>query len=144
MATYVENVYDMFKRKGLDKKYEFAGIYCIKIKNKIVYVGKSANMLRRIAQHYVGIKTGSERKYRVMAEAQAKGYRIDFDVLYYARSKGKVNQFAEIGKQEGYFIRKYMPLLNSQIPDEEDWNKFSINKAAQTITADELIEILIA
>ena len=88
----------------------------------------------------MGIKTGSERKYRVMAEAQARGYRIDFDVLYYAKSKGKVNQFAEIGEQEGYFIRKYRPLLNSQIPDEDNWNKFSINNDAQTITADELID----
>lgn len=140
MATYAENVYDIFKRKGLNKKYEFPGIYCIKMNNKIIYIGKSTNMLRRIAQHYVGIKTRSERKYRVMAEAQAKGYNVDFDVLYYAKSKGKVNQFAEIGEQEGYFIRKYKPLLNSQIPDEKDWNKFSINNDAQTITADELID----
>ena len=140
MATYAENVYDIFKRKGLNKKYEFPGIYCIKMNNKIIYIGKSTNMLRRIAQHYVGIKTRSERKYRVMAEAQEKGYNIDFDVLYYAKSKGKVNQFAEIGEQEGYFIRKYKPLLNSQIPDEKDWNKFSINNDVQTITADELID----
>ena len=75
-----------------------------------------------------------------MAEAQEKEYNVDFDVLYYAKSKGKVNQFAEIGEQEGYFIRKYRPLLNSQIPDEKDWNKFSINNDAQIITADELID----
>ena len=49
MATYTENVYDWLKRKGLGAKYECAGVYCIKIDHRIVYIGKSANMLRRIA-----------------------------------------------------------------------------------------------
>ena len=30
-------------------KYEHAGIYCIKLDNRIVYIGKSTNMLKRIA-----------------------------------------------------------------------------------------------
>ena len=30
----------------------------------------------------MGIRTGSEKKYRLLAEAQRKGHRIDFDVLY--------------------------------------------------------------
>lgn len=55
MATYEDNAYNWLKRKGLAAKYEFAGIYCIKIDDEIVYVGKSGNMLRRIAQHYAGI-----------------------------------------------------------------------------------------
>ena len=46
-------------------------------------------MLERVAHHYVGIKLGSERKYRILAEAQRKGQRIGFDVLYYAKSSGK-------------------------------------------------------
>ena len=49
MANYAENAYNYFKRKGLAPKYEHAGIYCIKIDNDIVYIGKSLNMLRRIA-----------------------------------------------------------------------------------------------
>jgi len=49
MATYEENAYQWLKRKGLSAKYEHAGIYCIKISDRIVYIGKSANMLRRIA-----------------------------------------------------------------------------------------------
>ena len=97
MPTYTENTYNWLKRKGLAAKYECAGIYCIKIDNKIVYIGKSANMLRRIAQHYVGIQTGAEKKYRIMAEARRKGHNIGFDVLYYARRKGTANQLMEIG-----------------------------------------------
>ena len=69
MATYEDNAYQWLKRIGLAKKYERAGIYCIKIDGEIVYIGKSRNMLRRIAQHYVGIKTESEKKYRIISEA---------------------------------------------------------------------------
>lgn len=47
--NYAENVYNWLKRKGLAAKYEHAGIYCIKVDETIVYVGKSTNMLRRIS-----------------------------------------------------------------------------------------------
>ena len=63
MANYEDNAYNWLKRKGLAAKYEFAGIYCIKVDNEIVYIGKSGNMLRRIAQHYAGIQMGTEKKY---------------------------------------------------------------------------------
>ena len=49
MANYAENMHNWLKRRGLAAKYEFAGIYCIKVDDKIVYIGKSGNMLRRIA-----------------------------------------------------------------------------------------------
>ena len=84
MPNYVDNMTNYLKRKGLADKYEKAGIYCIKIDDDIVYIGKSHNMLKRVAQHYVGIKSQSELKYRILAEAHRKGHKIDFDVLYYA------------------------------------------------------------
>lgn len=49
MASYADNAYEWLKRKGLADKYEHAGIYCIKIYSEIVYIGKSTNMLRRVA-----------------------------------------------------------------------------------------------
>lgn len=67
--TYEDNVRSWLIRKGLAPKYDHAGIYCIKIDSTIVYIGKSRNMLRRVAQHYVGIKTQKEKKYRILAEA---------------------------------------------------------------------------
>lgn len=72
MATYEDNAYNWMKRKGLASKYEHAGIYCIKIDNDIVYIGKSGNMLRRIAQHYSGIKMGTEKKYRMQHSSQQR------------------------------------------------------------------------
>ena len=63
--NYTDNVCAMLRRRGLAPKYEHPGIYCIKVDREIVYIGKSANMLKRIAQHYVGIKKKSEKKYTV-------------------------------------------------------------------------------
>ena len=63
-----------------------------------------------------------------MAEAERKGHAITFDVLYYAQSTGKVNRMVEIGEKEGKFIRMYHPILNTQIPKEEDWHKWDTNE----------------
>ena len=124
MATYEDNAYNWMKRIGLAPKYEHAGIYCIKIDSDIVYIGKSANMLRRIAQHYAGIKMGTEKKYRILDEARRKGHTINFDVLYYAKSKLYADALAEIGEKEGEYIRKYNPILNTQIPKAENWERW--------------------
>ena len=66
--SYEDNVCSMLRRRGLSPKYEHPGIYCIKLDDQIVYIGKSENMIRRIAEHYVGIKKGTEKKYRILAE----------------------------------------------------------------------------
>ena len=70
-------------------------------------------MLQRIAEHYVGIKTRSEHKYSIMAQAQERGHKISFDVLYYATCKRKADIVEEIGMKEGEFIRKLLPPLNT-------------------------------
>lgn len=126
--TYEDRTYKWLKRKGLADKYEHAGIYCIKIDDQIVYIGKSRNMLRRITEHYVGIKRESEKKYRIIAEAQRKGHAIAFDVLYYSKGGTEFQIHEDIGRKEGELIRQYMPLLNHQIPKEEDWHKFDVKK----------------
>ena len=128
MANYAENMYNWLKKKGLAAKYEYAGVYCIKIDQDIVYIGKSTNMLRRVAQHYVGIQNETEKKYRILAEARRKGHSINFDVLYYAKSRNYVDKLNEIGEKEGEYIRKYNPILNTQIPKEENWHTFNTQK----------------
>lgn len=138
MANYAENMYNWLKQRGLAAKYEFAGIYCIKVDDKIVYIGKSGNMLRRIAQHYAGIQRQTEKKYAVLAEARRRGHNINFDVLYYAQSTRYADKLAEIGQKEGEFIRKYQPILNTQIPKEEDWKHFEVRE----IDAESIIELL--
>ena len=139
LNKYETNVYQWMKRKGLANKYEHAGIYCIKLDDRIVYVGKSINMLQRIAQHYVGIKTDGERKYRIISEAQRKGHSVAFDVLYNAKATSYSLLEEELGSKEGEYIRALKPLLNFQIPKEEDWRKWETN----TMTTEEILNILL-
>ena len=80
---------------------------------------------------------GTEKKYRILQEAQRKGRSINFDVLYYAKSKGGINRMAEIGEKEGEYIRQYRPVLNTQIPKEEDWHSYDTNQIdAKSVLAD--------
>ena len=139
MATYEDNAYNWLKGKGLAAKYEFAGIYCIKIDDEIVYIGKSANMLRRIAEHYAGIQMGTEKKYRILAEARRKGHNINFDVLHYATGRTRVDKLAEIGEKEGEYIRKHNPILNTQIPKAEDWGRWD----TKTVDAKSVLESIL-
>ena len=127
MATYVENVCAMLRRRGLAPKYEHPGIYCIKVDGQILYIGKSENMLKRVAEHYVGIRIGSEKKYRLLSEIQRNGHPIEFDVLYYAQKKRASEIREEIGRKEGEYIRQYRPVLNTQIPKAADWHKWETN-----------------
>ena len=62
-------------------------------------------MLKRVAYHYVGIKAGSEKKYRLLSEIQRNGHPIEFDVLYYAKAKEAGAIKEEIGSKEGEYIR---------------------------------------
>ena len=140
MNRYEKRVYQMFKRRGLAEKYEHPGIYSISIDDTLVYIGKSENMLIRVAQHYVGIKTESERKYRILAEAWRKGHSITFNVLYYAEEHGYHAIEEEIGWKEGEYIRKYLPPLNHQIPKEDNWRLFTKNKLSQSITLSDIAQ----
>lgn len=135
---YEENVYNWLKRKGLAAKYEHAGIYCIKIDSHIVYIGKSFNMLKRISQHYVGIKVARKLKYTILANAQRTGHSINFDVLYYATQTNPAALEQEIGEKEGELIRQYKPALNTQIPKAGDWTKYDYNKIDEA----KIIEII--
>ena len=125
--SYTDNVCAMLRRRGLAPKYEHPGIYCIKVAGQIVYIGKSENMLKRVAYHYVGIKAGSDKKYRLLSEIQRNGHPIEFDVLYYAKAKWSGAIKEEIGSKEGEYIRQYRPVLNTQIPKAENWRKWDVN-----------------
>ena len=125
--SYADNVFAMLRRRGLAPKYEHPGIYCIKVAGQIVYIGKSENMLRRVAEHYVGIQKETEKKYRILSEARRKGHPITFDVLYDAKGKRYEQIEEEIGRKEGELIRQYHPILNTQIPKAEDWRKWDMN-----------------
>ena len=139
-ATYEDRVYAMLKRDGWAKQFEHPGIYEIHIDGQTVYVGKSKNMLRRLAQHWVGIKTESERKYRILAEAKRHRHAVRFSVLYYAVELTPKLIEEELGEKEGEFIRELKPVLNTQIPKADNWRSYEINEIASTITLSEILQ----
>ena len=49
-------------------------------------------------------------------------------MLYYAKSRRYADKLAEIGEKEGEYIRRYKPILNTQIPKEQDWSKWDLNE----------------
>ena len=82
-------------------------------------------MLKRLAQHMVGIKLETEKKYMILAEKKRGGCSINFDVMYYAKGEDYDFIDEEIGRREGELIRQFMPALNTQIPNEDNWRRFT-------------------
>jgi hypothetical protein len=74
--------------QSLINQYEGkCGIYGMWINEKLVYIGKSKNVLTRWTYHKLhtlydyGQHDYKEDKYRIMREAKEKGYKISFDIL---------------------------------------------------------------
>jgi hypothetical protein len=53
---------------------------------------------------------------------------VEFDVLYYAQKLKTKDLNEEIGSKEGELIREYRPILNTQIPKEQDWRQWEVVK----------------
>ena len=140
MANYVDNMYQWLKRNGYAQQYEHAGIYQITIDGAVAYIGKSTDMMWRLAQHISSMKLSKSHKYQVLREAKQKGHTVFFSVVYYAKSKRMCDIREEIGIAEGEYIRKYRPLLNEQIPCADDWRKYENNPAAASVTLEQLLK----
>ena len=140
VPNYAENMYHWLKRSGYAQQFEHAGIYQITIDGVVAYVGKSDNMLWRLAQHYAALKLSKgTHKYEILREAKRKGHTVAFSVLYYAKSTTKAAIAEEIGSAEGRYIRMLRPPLNTQIPHTDNWRKYDYNPAALTVTLDEIL-----
>ena len=105
-------MYNWLKRNGYAPAFDHPGIYQITIDGIIVYIGKSRNMMWRLAKHNARIKYPDNHKYRILAEAKRKGHCVRFEAIYDAKSTNYLDMVEEIGANEGYFIRKYRPPLN--------------------------------
>lgn len=126
----------------IKEKYRGAGIYSIKIDDILVYIGKSQDLLERIAEHIAEIQNinqHSSNKYKVIAQAQRTGHKVSFDVLYYSPFTSGNEMIDDIGFNEGEYIRKYLPFLNTQIPKQENYHNYDYNKRAKYITLDSIL-----
>ena len=126
----------------IKEKYRGAGIYSIKIDDILVYIGKSQDLLERVAEHIAEIQNidqHSSNKYKVLAQAQRMGHKVSFDILYYSPFTSGNEMLDDIGFNEGKYIREYLPFLNTQIPNENDYKKYTYNKRAKYITLDSIL-----
>lgn len=139
-SIHVQNVYNRYYAQEWSKKFQCSGVYSITVNNKIVYIGKSNNILYRMAEHWCSMGNPKENKYKVLAEANRRNYSVRFHVLYTAKSKTRAEIEEEIGEREGYFIRLYQPPLNTQIPKEENWRSYTVNRGALNISLDDIME----
>ena len=126
--------YEEYKHQKphLDK----AGIYCIKIDGIIIYIGKASNLLKRILAHQVNTELNlPEHKYDVFRGIIQKGYTLCFEVLEY------VPNVKDLKVIEGKWIRKYIPIMNYQIP-KEDGIHYTVNPIAKQATAQTVIDYI--
>ena len=131
-------------KEAVNDKYDCPGLYSISIGDKLVYIGKSKSIIDRIGFHIWDIEdeeaeSYNSHKYEIMREAIRRGKRISFELIYKSEETDEDKIEEDIGYQEGVYIRKYLPPLNYQIPKEDNWRKFSVNKKAKTIKLDELL-----
>ena len=114
-------------------KYKQSGIYQIFIDNKLVYIGRSQNMIERLARHmyYIDVNTKTN-KYIQLRRARDAGHRIRFDVLEYCSVE-------QIPFREAYWINLNRPPLNVQIPKLDKPQEYQYNKRAKTIKYEEIL-----
>lgn len=123
---------------GFKEKYDHYGIYCIKVDDKIVYVGKARNMLKRVAQHMAEIEMNTDKNMYNVLRVLKTTHHLAFDVLT-TTTEGDDD---EMGLAEAYAIRHHQPCLNIQWPHLDNYMKYDYCKRAKTITAKEVEEIL--
>lgn len=142
MATpeRVEALIKQLEEQNLGDKYHHPGIYSISIDGHLVYIGKSLDMLVRIANHMACIENPEKcHKYIILNQAYQKNLKIQFDVAYYSYGKTEEEIKQDIGKEESRLIRRFKPALNYQIPREEDYTHFSVNKRAKIVSLEEIL-----
>lgn len=124
---------DQYIREKYDNKI---GLYSIKIEDKLVYIGKSTNILYRIANHLFlteNLQYTNSHKYKIFNQAIQQGMNIYFDVIQLC------NDEEELGNEEGKQIRFWQPILNYQIPKEENYHSYTVNRKAKYISLDEIL-----
>ena len=125
---------------GQKEKYNRQGIYGIYVDGKLVYIGKSADMLHRVASHILAIdnigKDARGHKYLILRQSKESGLRVAFDVLEYIDGTKE-----DLDTAEGKWIRKERPVLNMQVPKPEG-KGYHVNKRANTITFQEFKQFL--
>ena len=99
------------------------GIYALVLNGRIIYIGKSINLYRRLNEHRLAIlkalkkplKGYSNRKYNYIASAIGHGATITYIILKQLPSADK----KQLDKWETFFIQQYHPQFNIEKNGED-------------------------
>ena len=121
----------------LKEKYDQKmGIYSMAINGKIVYIGKSTNILHRIASHMFltqNLQFTKSHKYKIFNQCLQQGIDIQFDIMCQCADED------ELGYVEGRLIREHMPILNYQIPKPENYHSYTVNRIARSVSLEQIL-----
>lgn len=124
--------------RGYEEKYKGYGIYCIKVDGMIVYIGKSRDMLRRLAYHMTDIDLNTDKNMYNVLRVLRENHKISFDVM----RKTTEGDEDEMGYAEAYAINHYRPCLNIQYPKLDNYHSSRYLGTGGTITAEEIEKFL--
>lgn len=104
-----------------------AGVYCIKVNDKVLYVGQSRQVQGRVINHISSIANcienmmlgeSVENKYRILAIAFLENYDLEFVELYQCDTSGldKDTITENLKEVEMYYIDLYDAPLNTYRP----------------------------
>ena len=99
------------------------GIYALVLNGRIVYIGKSINLYRRLNEHRLSIlkalkkplKGYPNRKYNYIASAIQHGATITYMILKHLDNPDK----KQLDKWETFFIQEYHPQFNIEKNGED-------------------------
>lgn len=111
----VQQYYEETPQETKDQYEGKSGIYGIYCDNRLVYIGKSADLLKRFIAHKANTFCDespeyNSKKYVEMREACLKGHSIQIQVLEYCDK-------ADLSSREDFYIEHYQPALNTIIPN---------------------------
>ena len=105
------------------------GIYALVLNGRIIYIGKSINLYRRLNEHRLAIlkalkkplKGYSNRKYNYIASAIQHGATITYMVLKHLDNPDK----KQLDKWETFFIQQWRPQFNIEKNGEDGGCSYS-------------------
>ena len=81
-----------------------------------------------------------KRLYQILRQAKNKNYKVQLFPLYWSKETDKAAIKADITAHEALLIRKYIPVLNLEIPWYNGKRDY-INKIAYTITLPQILSL---
>lgn len=111
----IKELEDTTSQESKIKQSGKSGIYAIYCDERLVYIGKSTDLLKRFIAHKANTicdesKEYNSKKYVELRNAMAAGHNICIKVIEYCEKK-------DLEAKEDYYIGMYLPPLNTIIPN---------------------------